>query len=224
MNSADLPCFVRSPIIWLFYVVGGLYAFVPSALGPILPFAREELHYSYSVAAFHFTALSLGVIIAGTVGDRVLNAVGRRRCLWLGVAGVCLGILVLTFGHQVVLTISGAYILGMFGSLMGQTIDTVMAETLGDQRTVAITEINVLTSLCAGMAPAAVSGFVKIGFGWRASLWAVIGLFAVAAAFGLRIKLPEGDACNASSRPGECFAVAACVLAFLGSNASGLRQ
>src|SRR5436309_7808246 len=83
---------VRSKTILLFYLLAALLSFVRSSLGPSMPFLREELGFSYTIAAYHFSAISIGVIIAGCTGDRLIPRIGRHRAVWLGFAGVACGI------------------------------------------------------------------------------------------------------------------------------------
>lgn len=182
--------FVRTRLIWLFYVLAGLCSFVPSSLGPLMPFLRSELNFSYTVSAFHFSGFALGVLIAGSFGERVMALRGRRAALWGGLIGVASGILVLVCGRDAVVTVFGVWLIGLCMSLVGQTIDTVIAEQFGEQRTIAITETNIVTSICSMAAPAAVGLFVTIGLTWRAPLLLLIGLFGASAWFFRTVVIP----------------------------------
>ena len=183
--------FVRTRLILLFYMVAGLYSFAPSSFGPLMPYIRADLHLDYTVAALHFSALALGVIISGTVGDKVLALVGRKRSLWGGLAGAAVGITILLSAHVAYLTIFGFWLTGLFGSILGQTIDTVFAEQLGEQRTIAITETNIVVSTCAIMAPLMVGIVAQLGLNWRTTLILLIALFAVAGITFRNDPVPE---------------------------------
>jgi fucose permease len=183
--------FVRTRLIWQFYILAGLCSFVASSLGPMMPFLRGELHFNYTVMAYHFSAFALGVLISGAVGERVMNLLGRKKAMWSGLAGVAIGVTTLLLGQNAAMTIFGIWLAGMCASIFGQVIDTVIAEQLGEQRTIAITETNIVTSICATIAPAAVGLFVANAVNWRAPLAMLILFIAIAYLIFGRNKIPE---------------------------------
>lgn len=172
--------FVRTRMIWQFYVLAGLCSFVASSLGPMMPFLKGELNFNYTVMAYHFSAFALGVLISGAFGERVMALLGRKRAMWAGLAGVAAGVSTLLLGTTAVVTIFGIFLAGMCASIFGQVIDTVIAERLLEQRTIAITETNVVTSICATIAPAAIGMFVSTGMNWRAPLAMLIVFLGIA--------------------------------------------
>jgi fucose permease len=188
--------FVRTRIIWQFYILAGLCSFVASSLGPMMPFLRSEFKFSYTIMAYHFSAFALGVLVSGAVGDRVMHFLGRKKAMWTGLAGVAIGVTTLILGQNALMTIFGIFFSGMCASIFGQVIDTVIAERLGEQRTIAITETNIVTSLCATVAPAAIGIFVSAGLSWRAPLTALIVLLAISYAFFRGNEIPESNSDN----------------------------
>jgi fucose permease len=171
---------VRSKPILLFYLFAALLAFVRSSLGPCMPFLRQELGFSYTIAAYHFSAISIGVIVAGCIGDRILPRLGRQRAVWLGLTGVFTGVSLILSCHFVVGTIAGMLMIGLFSSFIGQSCDSTFTEHLPTQRTVAIAEANIVASTSCMVAPLAVGAFVSGGASWRVPLLVALGGFAIA--------------------------------------------
>ncbi len=183
--------FVRTRMIWQFYILAGLCSFVASSLGPMMPFLKGELNFNYTVMAYHFSAFALGVLISGAFGERVMAFLGRKRAMWAGLAGVAVGVSTLLLGTTAVVTIFGIFLAGMCASIFGQVIDTVIAERLLEQRTIAITETNVVTSICATIAPAAIGMFVSTGLNWRAPLAMLIVFLGIAYMVFGRNEIPK---------------------------------
>ena len=76
--------FVRRPLTWVTYALVGYFAYLETALGPLMPFLRAEHDFSYTVASLHFSAFALGAVPVGFFGDRVAGRWGRRVSLWGG--------------------------------------------------------------------------------------------------------------------------------------------
>jgi MFS family permease len=180
--------FVRDRFTWLAYLMLGYYSYVLATLGPLMPFLRRELRLSYTVGALHFSALALGVVLAGTVGDRIVRRWGRRFAFWSGSAGVALSALSLTLSSWTGLTIASAGLMGFLGSLMSQTVNAALADQYAERRAMALTEANIAASLCASLAPACVSVFQRLGIGWRGALLLAV-LMLVVLAVGFRSAL-----------------------------------
>jgi MFS family permease len=90
--------FVRDRRTWAAYLLLGLFAYIETSIGPVMPFLRAELGLSYAVASLHFSAFAIGAIISGLTGERVVRRVGRTAALWGGIAGMCAGALLIALG------------------------------------------------------------------------------------------------------------------------------
>lgn len=198
IHTPVTPAFKRTRMIWQFYILAGLCSFVASSLGPMMPFLKGELNFNYTIMAYHFSAFALGVLISGAFGERVMAALGRKKAMWAGLAGVAVGVTTLLLGTTAVVTVSGIFLAGMCASIFGQVIDTVIAERLGEQRTIAITETNVVTSICATIAPAAIGIVVSTGMNWRAPLAMLIVFLGVSYMVLGRNEIPEAEECEKS--------------------------
>jgi fucose permease len=172
----------RDQFTWLTYLMLGYYSYLLNGLGPVIPFLRTELRMSYTLSSVHFSAFAIGMLLAGLGTDRVVQRFGRHWTFWNGALGMVGGTLFLLLGSHPILTISGALLMGTIGSLLLVTIPAALSERYGEHRAIALSEANVVGSLCGGLAPVAVGFFVRINLGWRGAL-----VVAILAALLLRI-------------------------------------
>ncbi len=183
--------FVRTRFTWLTYLMLGYFAFLQSALGPLMPFLRAELHLSYVIGSLHVSAFALGTIFAGLFGDTVVQRLGRRIAFWLGGVGMAIGAICLTFGMTVILTIASVFMMGIFGSLLLIMIQATLADKYQEQRAIALTEANVIASIGAGLAPALIGLFQRFVLGWRGALYSMVVVLILLAVLGWRIPFPQ---------------------------------
>lgn len=179
MRTGTAELTVRSKTILLFYLIAALLSFVRSALGPCMPFLRQELGFSYTVAAYHFSALSIGIIIAGSTGDKIIPRLGRHKAIWLGFFGVACGLGLVMGVHAVPGTILGVLLMGLCSAFIGQCMDSTITEHLAHRRTIAIAEVNIVASLSCMAAPAALGAVVGAGVNWRIPLLIALVGFAI---------------------------------------------
>lgn len=185
MTTAALTTqFVRDKLCWLCYLMIGNYCYIAAGMGPAMSFLSAEHHLSYSVAALHFTAWSLGVLIAGTMGDKVMRRFGKPNTVWMMGSGLCGGTLIFLAGQNPVVTICGSFICGVNGSLMSQSLCTLMADKFAEARVVAISEANFVASIFCSMAPFLIGTIYRFGFNWRIAIVLPIILFLLFFMFG----------------------------------------
>lgn len=182
---------VRDQFTWLTYFVLGYYSYLLNGLGPVTPFLQAELHMSYTLSSLHFSAFAVGILIAGLTTDRIVRRFGRRRTFWIGVAGMTGGLILLLAGFHPAMTICGALIMGTIGSLVLVIIPAALSEQYGALRAVALSEANVIASLCGGMTPVMIGVFVKINVGWRGAFMLAILTILGLAFYFRHVKFPE---------------------------------
>lgn len=180
----------RDRFTWLAYLLLGYYAYLQAALGPVMPFLRDELRINHTVGSLHVSAFALGMVGAGLVGDRLTCRFGRRRIFWGGAAGMALGAVCLALARTATLTIPAALLMGTFGSLLLILIQSTLADRHGPGRAIALTEANVVASICAGLAPLLVGGFQRSALGWRGALLIGVVALVLLAFSGRHIALP----------------------------------
>lgn len=183
----------RDGFTWLAYVTLGFYTYILNGFGPVMPFLRAELNLSYTLSSLPFSAFAAGILVAGLGGARVAQRLGRRRTFWIGAIGLSIGTFSLLAGQHPVLTISSALIMGTVGSLLLVMIPATLNDRYGDQRAAAITEANVVASLCGALVPIAVGFFARSELGWRVALMAPVLAMLLIGLIFRREPFPEAS-------------------------------
>jgi fucose permease len=169
--------FLRDRLTWLGYLLIGYYCFIVASFGPIMPYLRDELQLSYTLASLHFSAPATGALFAGMIGDKVMTRLGRARTIWIGGSCVILGLLIALVARHPVCTIFGAWVIGFTGAQMCQTITAIMSDRFKEERAIGITEANISGAIFCAAAPLAISVVSRNGFNWRIALIAPILMF-----------------------------------------------
>jgi fucose permease len=167
--------FQRDRFTWLTYIVFGIYVYFLNILGPITPFLKDELHLTYTVSSFHFSAFAIGMLVVGAGGHLIIQRIGQIRSLWLGLFGVSLTALVLLIGKSPVITIAASFIMGTIGSLILAIIPAALADHHGEMKAFALSESNIGASLFATAAGLFVGWSARFLGEWR---WA-LGIMAL---------------------------------------------
>lgn len=193
--------FTRDRFTWLAYFMLAFYAYLQAALGPLIPFLRDELHMNYTISGLHLSAFALGMMTAGLTADRVARRFGRYRVFWFGGAGMVIGALLLASGQSPQVTILSVLFMSITGSFLLVMIQATLADQHGEARAIALTEANVAASVSAALAPVFIGQGEALGFGWRIGLY--IGMMAWLAAVTTcrRIPLPEAGADGRANDP-----------------------
>jgi fucose permease len=169
--------FLRDKLTWLGYLLIGYYCFIVASFGPIMPYLRDELHLSYTLASLHFCAPATGALFAGMIGEKVMAKLGRARTIWAGGCCVILGLLITLTAHHPLCTIFGAWLIGFTGAQMCQTITVIMSDRFKEERSIGITESNISAAIFCAAAPLAISFVSRNGLNWRIALIAPILMF-----------------------------------------------
>ncbi len=183
--------FRRDRFTWLAYCLLAFYSYSLNIFGPITPFLKQELNLSYTISSLHFSAFAVGILAIGLSGHLVIRRIGRWRALWLGAFGITASAIGLVAGRSPVITIGAAFIMGLIGSLILVIVPSALSDRHGEQRAVAISEANVISSLVATAAPLLVGWFAPLPGGWRLALGvAAIVPLALRLGFG-RVTVPQ---------------------------------
>lgn len=195
--------FQRDRFTWLAYLMVAFFAYLQAAWGPLMPFLRDELQLSYTIAGLHFSAFALGMVLAGLSSGHVNHHWGSRFAIWGGAIGMALGVLLLIVSHTVVLTILSALLMGLLGSVLKNTVQANISELHDHYRTVALTEMSAVGSASSGLVPLVIGGFTHMGLGWRPAL----SLAAIALVFIFwryrRVSTPMGPPSRSAVSPPE---------------------
>jgi len=182
--------FKRDRFTGLAYLLVAFFAYLQAAWGPLMPFLRDELALSYTLAGLHFSAFALGMVLAGLSSRQVHHHWGSRWAIWGGAAGMAIAVLLLMVSHTVVLTLASALLMGLLGSVLQNTLQANIAERHDHYRTTALTEMSAVGSASAGLVPLVIGGFTRWGWGWRPAL--LMAAIALGLIFGQyhRVRLP----------------------------------
>jgi fucose permease len=162
--------FARTRQTWLAYLLLAFYSYFLNILGPITPFLKSDLNLSYTVSSFHFTAFALGILLVGLGGQYAIHRLGSTRSLWAGAFGMSLSSFLLLAGRTPLVTIGAAFLMGLIGSLILASVPSLLSERHGDQRAIALSEANMISSLVASTAPVMVGWSVLYSGSWKLSL------------------------------------------------------
>ncbi len=182
--------FHRSQQTWFLYLPFAISGFVINVLGPVTPFLKSELNLSYTVTSLHFSAFAAGMILAGTIGHLLVARLGRSGVFWFGLFGMCLSTMGMIAAQAAWMTIGAAFLMGCIGSLLLTVIPSSLADEHGENRSVALSESNLIAAVSSAAAPLMVGWFSYTWLGWRFAL--VIPLAAALVlwiAMGRRVRL-----------------------------------
>lgn len=184
---------VRDRTTWLMYAGLGYLSVLISSVGPALPFLRDELGISHTVASLHFSAFATGFIVSGMLTDRIARRAGRRATFWTGAAGLTLGGVIVACGIHPVISIGGTLTLGLFGGALLSMTSSVLSDLHGERRATALVEGNVVAGVTGAVAPLLIGGMAAV-LTFRLA-FVVPAVVAVVAAWSLRaVPLPAPPA------------------------------
>lgn len=183
--------FRRDDFTRLAYAMMAVYGLILASLGPAMPLLRDSLDLDRTRGGMHFTVLALGVVLIGFVAARLIGRIGRRTAFWGGAIGMASGLALIGVGRQLEMTLTGAFVLGAFGTLLLSSLQAALADRHGAHRPVAFSEANVLASVGTICAPLLVGGFAFTWAGWRAALLVPAAAVAVIAVIGWRFDVPS---------------------------------
>jgi fucose permease len=181
----------RDKLTWQMYIIGGFYGFLINALGPVMPFLRDEIGFSYLIASLHFSAFAVGIIVAGLMANLLIRRFGRGFTFWLGAGGLAVGSILLLVSKQPVFSISSIFVMGAIGALLTVTVPATLADKHPDHRSIVFTEINVIGSFSAVMAPLLIGLFARTVFGWQGGLIFMLGILFICVLIFYRTKFNE---------------------------------
>ena len=172
---------------WYAFLLTGFYLYAVNVQGNVVPFLQAEFALSYRAVSLHSSAIAVGVILVGLLGDRVAAWLGRRRTLWLAVAGLAGGSILLCaappppFGALPWASIGACFLMGALGALIPALLPALLADLHGARLAEALAG-QAIAAYVFGLAAPLVSGFaIWAGLGWRmAVLFGALSGIAIA--------------------------------------------
>jgi predicted MFS family arabinose efflux permease len=176
------------------YGLFAVYGYFLYGFGPAVPLIRDEQGTSAAVSGLHSTALAAGAIVAGLFSTAAVRRWGRWGTLWAAVGGLCAGVVLFCGPALLPLTLAGALVAGVFGSVLINTVSASLADLHGPASPAAISEANAAGSGVGVVAPLVLGATLSTGLGWRAGLLVILALCVVLAVVGFRVPIPEPSA------------------------------
>ena len=194
---------LRHRATWYCWLLTGFYLYSVNLQGNVVPFLQAEFALSYRAVSLHSSAIAVGIILVGLLGDRVEARLGRRRTLWLGIGGLAGGSTLLCLAPAPWASISACFLMGALGGLLPAIVPAVLADLHGERRARSLCGAGD-RRLCVRAGGAAARRLaIWAELGWRA---AVLAGVAAGIAIGLgfrRMRLPEVGGATALTRAGE---------------------
>lgn len=171
----------RTTFTWTAF--GALFAFgyLNAVLGPALPYLRAVEGISYLTGALHQVAYAVGGGLAGLLSARGLLAFDRRSLIGAGLIGAGLAGLAVGYGDTAPITIAGALLMGLLGTLALIRLWAALADAHGSGRAVALSEGEVAVSLAGIAIPLLIGVLAGSPATWRLTfaLGALVATLAV---------------------------------------------
>src|SRR5262249_52865438 len=146
------------------------FAYLQASPGLVVPHLRDELHMSYSSGGLHVAAFAAGSLIAGLISARTERMAGRKALFWLSAMAMAAGTILLTAARTDPLTLTAMLTMGIGGGLLLVTIQALLADRHGHNRTIALTEANAVASVAYVLVIGALALAAATHAGWRAAL------------------------------------------------------
>ncbi len=181
------------------YLVLAFFTFMLTLQGTIAPFLKTDLNLSYRTVGLHASAIAIGAILVGLLGERAVRRHGRRRVLMLGVFGCMAGAVLLAVAPGPAVSIAGCALIGIGGSFLTTIAFAILADLHGARRSHVINEAAALNYAFAMLAPLLTGFCVWLTLGSRGAVLisAAIGGVVFLACRG--IAVPEATVQPAQS-------------------------
>ncbi len=191
----------RDRLTLFVYSLLGLWGFFLYGFGPTVPLMRDDLQISHAVGGLHATVLSVGALVTGFTGQRLVTRFGRRRLLWSGVAGIAAGTAAYCAGRSVAVTLPAVLLVGLFGSLLLNNSNAVVMDHQRGHGPAALSEGNAVATAVGILAPLVIGASLFVGLGWRPGLLVVLLIAAALAMVFRDVRVPEATPVDAGDHP-----------------------
>lgn len=176
---------VRTPFIWSLYLLLGLFSFMLSMIGPMVPYLRDEFAMDYTLAGLHQSAFAVGMVTMGLFGSPIIKRFGIAMSIWGGMADMLVGLLVMVLARGPVMTLGGIFIMSLGGTVALAAIQTAMANSPAAHRGTIIMEANVSASALMMAVPLVLLAGSHSILGWRIVFPAMLLSVSAVAVFGI---------------------------------------
>ncbi len=162
------------------------------SIGFVLGELRHQFELSGVTAALHGSVFGVSALILGYFGVPIVDRLGRRTSLLVAAAGITIGITTFCLGPAWPVTLAGATIAGLCGSLLAIVMPGLISDHHGEHRAAAFAAVNGAVGLTAVTFSLVVGGALALNWSWRPPyliLTAIIVLILMAVAWP--VAVPE---------------------------------
>ncbi|NJO04923.1 MAG: MFS transporter [Chloroflexaceae bacterium] len=158
----------RDGLTWLCYGMIAVFAFLQASLAAMLPWLRDELQMSYTLAGLHLSALAFGGLLSSSFVSGLLEQrLSRPWILWGGTLTMLVsGVVLVTSPHSSG-TLLSAMMIGMAGTTTLIAVQALLSERYGSRRATVLVEANTVASVAMSMVPLGLGALVLMGGNWR---------------------------------------------------------
>lgn len=193
-SSGNKGTLIRTPFIWALYLLLGLFSFMLSMIGPMVPYLRDEFSITYGLAGLHQSAFALGMVTMGLAGSRLIHALGITISLWAGMADMLLGLLIMVLARGPAFTIGGVFLMSLGGTVALAAIQMSFANVPSAFRGKVIMEANVIAAAVTMLVPLVLLAGSYTALGWRIVLPTMALALIIVGSFGIpATKRHQGD-------------------------------
>lgn len=171
---------IRDKSTWVSYFQATCFGWFVYGFGATLPFLRDDLGISSTLASFHSLAMATGSVSAGLATRFLMGKLGRGRLLRNSSIFAMVGLSMYGLGPGLPFTLIGIAMTAFFGSLIIQATGAYLSHHQGVAAPASISELHAMAAGIGLLSPVLVGVGVTIGIGWRpAILLPVLGLAAI---------------------------------------------
>jgi predicted MFS family arabinose efflux permease len=191
----------RDRLTWLCYLLLGVTAWYVYGFGPVVPLLAMEQHISLAIAALHGTVAASGVVLMGMYGPRLVRSLGRGRALWFGLAGMCVGVVLLVAAPSTAGTIAAAFVVALNLVLVLNVVSAVLSDHHGPRAAAALSEGNAVAAGVGAISPFAMGLAEGESLGWRVAMVALVPMSAgIAVIFARSTQIDEASTPSDSTK------------------------
>jgi MFS family permease len=175
----------RGPYIWSLYLLLGLFSFMLTMIGPMVPYLQDEFRMDYTLAGLHQSAFALGMVGTGLFASRIIKRLGLTASLYGGMAGMVLALLIMVLAKSPAFTLGGVFAISLGATVALVSIQTGFANGPEGFQSKLILEGNVMASVMTMFVPLVLLTGARWGLGWRIIFPFMLLAFLAVSGFGL---------------------------------------
>jgi predicted MFS family arabinose efflux permease len=132
-----------------------------------MPFLAAKMDLTFTQVGYHFTLMSVGVVLLSLAGDRIAKRIGNDKMVWGAATLFGLALLGVTTGSFLAITL---FFMFLFGCAIGAVFmigNTAIAIAAGEHAAKAYTEANIIVGVAMIMGPVLAGLVSRSPLGWQ---------------------------------------------------------